>query len=89
MYCNAEYGLKAAIRDATGETRRTISTLKKDVAGQFSDVAKVLERIEKRLDDIEQATVDPQGEAAQKLRKRHGMGKPNQPVELHGIKKKG
>lgn len=84
MYCRAEYGIKLAI----GRVERLVGRLDGSVSKEFTSLAAAIERIETRLDAIEQAIVDPQGEAAQEIRDRHGLSKPAKPTELKGVGQK-
>ena len=74
-----------------GRVSRKVDALDRRQREGFNELARALQRIEKaldeRLDTIEQAVVDPQGEAAQKLRAKHGMGKPSNPIALKSMSK--
>ena len=53
----------------------------------FSALAKALNRLDARLDVMEQAIADPHSEAAEELRKKHGMDKKKPTKPLATVRK--
>ena len=81
--------LSADVSKEFKDARKTVSDISKDVSKGFSAVAESLKQLNQRLDVMEQAIADPQSDAANALRKKHGMGK-NGPVRPIGqLSKKG
>ncbi len=53
----------------------------------FGNIASALEKLDKRLDTIEQAIADPHSDAAEELRKKHGLAKQQPARSLSKVSK--
>ncbi len=76
------------VKDAIGQIKRDVSAMERSNQSAFNKIASVLERLENRLDVLEQAAADPDGEAIESLRKKHGLGKQGPVRPLGNLGKK-
>ena len=79
MSCDA-YFYSRRVQEDIGKVKGDVDSLKRLLQGDlktlFSDLSTRLDKMDACLEDMELAIVDPHGEGYERIRKRHGKGKP-------------
>ncbi len=86
MSCDMGYFRRQELRnEITSAVKDDVNALEEKLSNDLSNIA---EKIFARLDVMEQAIADPDGEAAASLRKKHGLGKQGPVIPLGKVSKK-